>query len=32
VGTADLDPGLNFASNKLDLGGHSFVGTFHVRF
>jgi hypothetical protein len=31
-GTADLNPALNFASNKLDLGGPSLVGTFHVRF
>jgi len=31
-GTADLDPGQNFASNKLDLGGQTFVATFHVRF
>jgi hypothetical protein len=31
-GTADLDPALNFASNKLDLGGPSVGATFHVRF
>jgi hypothetical protein len=31
-GSADLNPNLSFAGNKLDLGGHSFVGTFHVRF
>jgi hypothetical protein len=31
-GTADLNPALNFSANKLDLGGPSLVGTFHVRF
>ncbi len=31
-GTADLNPNLGFSSNKLDLGGQTFVGTFHVRF
>jgi len=31
-GTADLDPAQSFASNKLDLGGSTLVGTFHVRF
>jgi len=31
-GTADLDPALNFADTKLDLGGFSLVAGFHVRF
>ncbi len=31
-GSADLDPALNFAGNKLDLGGISLAATFHVRF
>jgi Outer membrane protein beta-barrel domain len=31
-GKADLDPALNFAGDKLDLGGYSVVGGFHVRF
>jgi hypothetical protein len=31
-GTADLNPSLNFATNKLDLGGQSLVATFHVAF
>jgi hypothetical protein len=31
-GTADLDPGKNFASNKLDMTGVSALATFHVRF
>jgi len=31
-GSADLDPALNFAGNKLDLGGWTAAGTVHVRF
>jgi hypothetical protein len=31
-GTADLDPELNFATNKLDLGGVSVLAGVHVRF
>lgn len=31
-GSTDLNPSLKFAGNKLDLGGPSLVGTFHVRF
>lgn len=31
-GSADLDPELNFAGNKLDLGGFNVAATFHVRF
>ncbi len=31
-GTADLDPALNFAGDKLDLGGWTAAATFHVRF
>jgi hypothetical protein len=31
-GSADLDPLLNFAGDKLDLGGLSVAATFHVRF
>lgn len=31
-GSADLDPALNFAGNKLDLSGISLAATFHVRF
>ena len=31
-GSADLDPALNFAGDKLDLGGNTFVATFHVKF
>lgn len=31
-GSADLDPLLNFAGDKLDLGGFTLAATFHVRF
>jgi hypothetical protein len=31
-GTADLDPELNFAANKLELGGWSVQAGFHVKF
>ena len=31
-GKADLDPALNFAGDKLDLGGNSIAATVHVRF
>lgn len=31
-GEADLDPLLNFAGNKLDLGGFNLFATFHIRF
>jgi hypothetical protein len=31
-GKADLAPELNFAGNKLDLGGNTVAATFHVRF
>ena len=31
-GAGDLDPLQNFTGDKLDLGGYSLVGTFHVRF
>jgi hypothetical protein len=31
-GKADLDPALNFAGNKLDLGGYSVLAGFHVKF
>jgi opacity protein-like surface antigen len=31
-GSADLAPELNFAGDKVDLGGFSFAGTVHVRF
>lgn len=31
-GTADLSPELNFAGDKLDLGGNSIAATVHVRF
>jgi outer membrane protein W len=31
-GSADLAPELNFAGNKLDLGGNQVVATFHVKF
>ena len=31
-GSGDLDPALNFAGDKLDLGGWTAAATFHVRF
>jgi opacity protein-like surface antigen len=31
-GSADLDPDLNFAGDRLDLGGFSYMGGVHVRF
>jgi hypothetical protein len=31
-GSADLDPALNFAGDKLDLSGVTLAATFHVRF
>jgi len=31
-GSADLNPALNFAGDKLDLGGVTLAATFHVRF
>jgi hypothetical protein len=31
-GTADLDPALNFAGNRLDLGGVAFMAGVHVKF
>ena len=31
-GKADLAPELNFAGNKLDLGGNSIAATFHYKF
>jgi hypothetical protein len=31
-GTADLDPALNFAGDRVDLGGWTAAATFHLRF
>ena len=31
-GSADLAPELNFAGDKLDLGGNSVMATFHFKF